>query len=381
MMKVTGVIFGAFCFAVSTGNLLRDDWGYEPHNGPKTWDARYPRCGHNLQSPIALPSNPSASNHSYVNRLTWHNFELERTLILQNNGKYMTLKTKLDGNPAPLPYNKGSIFAPDDEFLLEEVQFRWGEDNRVGSEHSIAGKPFPGEMTVISWNSKYRNLEEASRVPGGVISSVFFLDIQPEENVGYHLDELPNINGTTKPREIPESNYVFLFPVGHRIEDLEFFVYEGSSTYPPCTEGVVWHVYTEPVRISEEQMNKLRSVVNPEGQRLVHSSRPIQPQNNRKVFKHINYHTPAPVVQTVSPYAAARHAAPVYSYQAHAAPAYGYQAHETPAYSHQAHEAPAYGYQAQDTSSYSHRSYGKHYNDGNTYDHGYTGYSRPVYGR
>jgi len=292
-----------FCWCTVERCSAQYDWGYEPHNGPHTWGANYPICGgaSGMQSPVALPN--SASNQSYVRRLEWINFELDRTLILQNNGKYMILRTKEDGSPIPRSFNRGSVMNPNDEFLLDEVQFRWGQTNNGGSEHSIGGIKYPGEMTVISYNRKYSSLAEAYKVRGAVIMSVFFLGIQPEENVGYHLDELPNINGTTRPREIPGSNYQFLFPVGRAIEDLEFFVYEGSSTTPPCTEGITWHVYKEPVRISEEQMNKLRSVVDPEGRRLENNYRPVQPLNYRKVLKYVRgQRPPQPRAQARSGY-------------------------------------------------------------------------------
>jgi len=285
MISATGSKLVVCWFLIGTAGA-NYNWGYKSYNGPHTWAGNYPGCGpgRSRQSPVALPTG--ASNSTQVPRLEWLNFELDRTLVLQNNGKYMTLRNKDQDTSVPLPYNKGSIMDPDAEFLLDEVQFRWGQTNRDGSEHSVGGIKYPGEMTVISWNKKYKNLEQASRFPDGVIASVFFLQVQAEENVGYHLDELPNINGTSRPREIEESNYLFLFPVGQRVEDLQFFVYEGSFTTPPCTEGVLWHVYTEPVRLSEGQFAKLRSVVNSDGERLENNFRPIQPLNYRKVLMH-----------------------------------------------------------------------------------------------
>ena len=35
------------------------------------------------------------------------------------------------------------------------------------------------------------------------------------------------------------------------------FFYDGSLTTPPCSEGVKWYVMKTPVKISQEQMNKI----------------------------------------------------------------------------------------------------------------------------
>merc|ERR1712037_969091 len=35
----------------------------------------------------------------------------------------------------------------------------------------------------------------------------------------------------------------------------DFYSYDGSLTTPPCTEGIKWTVFKEPMNISEEQVN------------------------------------------------------------------------------------------------------------------------------
>lgn len=37
-------------------------------------------------------------------------------------------------------------------------------------------------------------------------------------------------------------------------EDKTYVTYEGSLTTPPCSEGLLWHVFTTPVTISLEQV-------------------------------------------------------------------------------------------------------------------------------
>ena len=41
----------------------------------------------------------------------------------------------------------------------------------------------------------------------------------------------------------------------------KFWVYQGALTTPPCTEGVKWIVFTKPMKIYDENLQKFRSKV------------------------------------------------------------------------------------------------------------------------
>jgi carbonic anhydrase len=59
-------------------------------------------------------------------------------------------------------------------------------------------------------------------------------------------------------------------------EDGTFFRFKGSLTTPPCTEGLTWSVYEQPIHISKEQLATFLKVIG-------NNARPIQPLNDRKV--------------------------------------------------------------------------------------------------
>jgi len=60
-----------------------------------------------------------------------------------------------------------------------------------------------------------------------------------------------------------------LLPAGRR-----YFRYHGSLTTPPCSEGVLWTVYQDPIEASEDQVRRFASL-------FPVNARPVQPLNSR----------------------------------------------------------------------------------------------------
>jgi carbonic anhydrase len=60
-------------------------------------------------------------------------------------------------------------------------------------------------------------------------------------------------------------------------KDLNYFSYDGSLTWPPCTEGVKWILLKAPMTISAEQLAKFRDM-------FPATARPLQPLGDRKVL-------------------------------------------------------------------------------------------------
>ena len=70
-----------------------------------------------------------------------------------------------------------------------------------------------------------------------------------------------------------------LNPLGLFPEDKSYYVYNGSFTTPPCTEGVFWVIMKSPVSVSKQQINAFKQVIG-------HPNiRPVQPRNTRAVLK------------------------------------------------------------------------------------------------
>jgi carbonic anhydrase len=65
-------------------------------------------------------------------------------------------------------------------------------------------------------------------------------------------------------------------PGGLLPRQLDYYMYMGSVSAPPCTEGVTWYVLKTPVDMSAAQINAFAEL-------FPHDVRPLQPLNGRVV--------------------------------------------------------------------------------------------------
>ena len=64
------------------------------------------------------------------------------------------------------------------------------------------------------------------------------------------------------------------------LETAGYYAYEGSLTTPPCTDVVRWHMMKATSTISEQQLEKLRVLMNDEKDPIAPNFRPIQENIN-----------------------------------------------------------------------------------------------------
>jgi len=68
----------------------------------------------------------------------------------------------------------------------------------------------------------------------------------------------------------------FVNPAGFVPADPGYWTYMGSLTAPPCTEGVRWFVFEQPLAVSREQLRKFAAIYKV-------NSRPLQDVGKRKI--------------------------------------------------------------------------------------------------
>jgi carbonic anhydrase len=99
---------------------------------------------------------------------------------------------------------------------------------------------------------------------------------------------------------IPLNPYSSFLPASR-----SYYTYTGSLTTPPCTEGLTWIVFEQPIRISRTDINLIRDSVAMTPSTIISSggndNRPIQALNGRTVRHYTGTTTYTPTAMPVSP--------------------------------------------------------------------------------
>ncbi|XP_053384265.1 uncharacterized protein LOC123535688 [Mercenaria mercenaria] len=141
------------------------------------------------------------------------------------------------------------------DFELQGLRFRGSGIMSAGSEHTIDGLRFEGELHFVFYNSNYKDLEEADNKTDGVV--VIVVMIQKIQG------SMANSGETSRFSEFLEMNIPRIFPYQANAStevdltmffnrDCEFYTYAGSTTTPTCHESVRWIILKDPIMVTEE---------------------------------------------------------------------------------------------------------------------------------
>ncbi len=221
-------------------------WEYEGEEGPDHWGdlPTYGVCttGH-AQSPIDLSSDAVQTVNLSDVKFDYHPSKLN----IFNNGH--TIQVAYDAGSS-ITYN---------EIKYDLLQFHFHHP----SEHSIDGKIADMELHFV-----HRSAAGSLAVVG------VMLHVSDADNPDFAsvFDNLPKEKGDPQATEMTV-DAAKLLPVVHLFE-----TYIGSLTTPPCSEGVRWLVMTNPVELSQKQIDQFVSI-------FALDARPVQPLNDRDLLK------------------------------------------------------------------------------------------------
>ncbi|XP_060535393.1 carbonic anhydrase isoform X2 [Cylas formicarius] len=223
------------------------EWGYGRENGPEKWAQCFPEAAGARQSPVDI-RHVDLKKLNANRKLEWR-YIPENTKAVINPG--YGWKVAVDGDGSQL--TGGPL---EGRYVLEQFHCHWGESNDEGSEHTINGKKFAGEIHLVHWNAtKYKSFAEAVKHPDGL--AVLGVFLKPGKK-HLELDKIVKQLGYVEFRGQSAKILVPLSPASLIPEDSGYYTYQGSLTTPPCSECVIWIVFKEPVEVSQEQLDAFR---------------------------------------------------------------------------------------------------------------------------
>uniref|UniRef100_A0A0M3HPE0 Carbonic anhydrase n=1 Tax=Ascaris lumbricoides TaxID=6252 RepID=A0A0M3HPE0_ASCLU len=192
-------------------------------------------------------------------------------------------------------------FIKDQRFALELVLIHWGTEPMNGSEHTVGGVGYAGEVHFIHRNMHYANIDHAYKEPNGVLAVAILLNESHDDNPTFApiVDGITQIVYKGSECAVQRIDLRQLLPPPEKMR--EFWVYDGSETIAPFRENVQWIIYRSTVSISSHQLDKLRTLrkegYESEVEHGMLPIRPVQPLNGRIVRSSFRAAAQAPPIE------------------------------------------------------------------------------------
>jgi carbonic anhydrase len=220
-------------------------WSYEGARGAEHWgdlDPDYAACRDGKeQSPIDIRSAEKAD-------LPAIRFEYKSgPLNIINNG-YTAVRVDY-------LHSGNFLVVGDKRYELKQFHFH------RPSEEYIHGKPYDMVLHLMHRDSDGKVAGVAVLLKAGSANDTIQQLWKYMPATAGKLEEIPGV----------EVNPANLLP-----HNTGYYIYQGSQTAPPCTEGVTWFVLKTPMEISAEQIDAFAKL-------YPHDVRPVQPLNGRIV--------------------------------------------------------------------------------------------------
>jgi carbonic anhydrase len=254
-MALLSLVVAAF-LPVSAPAQWKTPWAYEGPRGAEHWselDPSYAPCNTGEeQSPIDIQNAERADLP--VLRFDSRSAPLK---YLVNNGHTIRV------NYHDAPGTGNLLIVGDKRYQLTQFHFH------RPSEEYIHGKPYDMVAHLMYQDSD-------GKVAG---VAVLLRSGKPNATIQQIWDNMPRTESKVlsdfshEEQSVPG---VDINPSGLLPRDTSYYMYMGSVTAPPCTEGVTWFVLKTPLEISADQISAF-------AQLYPHGVRPTQPLNGRVV--------------------------------------------------------------------------------------------------
>ncbi|KAI1902887.1 hypothetical protein AGOR_G00020940 [Albula goreensis] len=233
------------------------------------------KCSGNEQSPINIVTKKTRLDEG-LTPFQLSGFQETFHSTITNNGH--SVKVPVATNA----YVSGGKL--DGRYKAVQFHLHWGKDGGPGSEHTVDGEQYPMELHIVTMKEKYTSLSNALADRTGVAVLGFFYEESSRSNKQYDafINAVSRISQSGANTSITLSlNTIMPSPQNMT----NYFRYPGSLTTPGCAEAVVWTVFERPIPLSRSQLQAFSRLLFKDNKAMVNTFRPVQPLNNRIVFR------------------------------------------------------------------------------------------------
>lgn len=244
-MRIYALMVAVAAYATSAAGQTGANWGYVGKTGPLAWgklDPSYQACskGHE-QSPIDIHG---ARLNKTLQPIEFH--YIAASVELENTGSTIVVHVK------PGSY----VVANGVRYDLQQFEFHHPSDSAVNGKLTDLGV----ELLHKSSDGKMAIIEVRLAMDRGNPNAVLAM-LWP------HLPQKPGAKQTVSD---------MVNPRGFIPADPGYWTYTGSLPTPPCTEGVRWFVYENPISLSLDQLRTFSYMFRV-------ASRPLQDAHGRRI--------------------------------------------------------------------------------------------------
>ena len=243
------ILISAFVSLAATAAETNHGWTYTGEHGPAHWGAlseAFHACeGGRAESPINIEGAKKAPVDMPRLKINYAPLPID----IVNTGHAIQF------NAMP---NTDSITLGDKAYQL--VQFHF---------HSPGEERFAGKESVMDAHLVHSTADGKLLV----LAVQFKLGAHANPVIQAMLDRVPSEKGAEMKVTAVTVNPLDLLP-----KNTGYYTYSGSLTTPPCTEGVTWIEFKEPVSITKQQLDAMQHFYRG-------NQRPVQALNGREIFE------------------------------------------------------------------------------------------------
>ncbi|KAF7236055.1 Carbonic anhydrase 7 [Varanus komodoensis] len=275
-------------------------WGYGQKAGPSEWYKSYPIAQGSYQSPVDII--PTKAIYDPCLKPLSILYESCSSLDISNNGHSVMVDFKdvddktgtccqwgatgrfLQAEAVPFPLGGQAKILGQNIPLMANLFLVRENTTSLLNLYIIMMDNSPPQLHLVHWNAKkYMSFGEAMAAPDGLAVVGVFLEIGEEHAYMNRLTDalyMVKFKGT-------KTQFKHFSPSRLLPPCLDYWTYPGSLTTPPLHESVTWMVLKDPIRISDKQMEKFRTLLftteEDERVQMVNNFRPPQPLKGRVV--------------------------------------------------------------------------------------------------